>query len=210
MPEMLEISAAGKTWRIENPGGNIGKRMRFGDPYEANLLADIRKRRLTGSAFDIGAHVGNHSLYMAIVCGLRVYAFEGDQVLIGKLLRNIHHNPEANIAVYPYAVGDTPGWGSWYLDGRNKKLDFGTGKVPVRRIDDIADVNDLSVVKLDIEGMEPAALRGMEKHLEQRPLIYTETHTDEAMRETAAVLKPFGYQMTARFEYKGRMCRWET
>ena len=45
--------------------------------YEAEMLADIRSRLFFAElAVDVGAHVGNHTLYFAHVLGLQTIAFE--------------------------------------------------------------------------------------------------------------------------------------
>lgn len=211
MTDILQLTVPGPIrYRMYNPGGRIGKRMSSGKPYEHKLLHQIRGRNLKGSALDLGAHVGNHSIYLALVCGLKVHAWEADAGRREQLAANLRLNEKISkrVTVYPYAAGAGTGFGSW-KGGRYMSLDVGDGPVPIRAVDEVMDVPDLSLVKIDIEGMEPDALRGMREHLKRsHPVVYTEVHTDEAHRAQAAVLKPLGYQMTSPVVMGSRMECW--
>ena len=56
---------------------------------------------------------------------------------------------------------------------------------------------EISVVKIDVEGAEPAVLRGAQRLLERwHPTLLLEANS-EAMRDTqAALLEPLGYTRT--------------
>lgn len=203
---VLTIDTAGAAYRIADPGGRIGSKLVNGEPYERRLLADIARRGLTGTAFDIGAHVGNHALYLAAVCGFRVYAFEPNPDTFAQLAANIALNPGLDITAMPYAAGDRT---TRARHAGRMRLKVDRGGIPVRRIDDLLDVADLAVVKVDVEGMEPEALAGMERHLRRtHPLVYAETHTDHAEQRIAAVLEPLGYRPEATIAMGSVMRVW--
>ena len=215
-------------YRIADPGGRIGWTFSAKNlPYEWRLLRQIRSLGLSGSAFDIGAHVGNHALWMAAVCGLEVHAWEPYPASRRQLEANLALNPGVNIHVYDWAAGDRDGFGefsegAWtgfdpsrdgarFLPGTGEeKFLPGPGRIPMHRIDDHLDVSDLAVVKVDVEGMEPEALAGMIRHLEaSKPVVYAETHTDEAMERVGAVIGPLGYSKTLTIHMGSRMDRWD-
>lgn len=219
----VQIEAFGKSYLINNPGvGRVGSKLAMGEPYEKKLLVDIYQQGRTGSAFDVGAHIGNHALYLAAICGLKVYAFEPHRASLEQLYANLALNPGLPIEVYEWAAGASEAYGRlsrgmWLefdpsRNGSELKLDRPgeAGDIPVHRLDDQLDVADLSVVKVDVEGMEPDVLRGLTRHLRRsHPVVYAETHSDLAYRATAAVLQPLGYRMTRGIHMGSPMHRWE-
>jgi FkbM family methyltransferase len=214
---ICDIAAFGLRYRINDPGGRVGSKVTNGEPYERRLLVDIHQHNLAGTAFDVGAHVGNHSLYLAAICGLRVHAWEPHDQSRHQLEANLALNPGLDITVHAWAAGArvargrlTPGrWVEFdpARDGANLKLD--RGHVRVRPIDSYLDVSDLAVLKVDVEGMEAAVLEGALDHIERcRPLIYTETHTDQSHDSVAQLLEPLGYEMTRAIHMGSTMERW--
>lgn len=216
---MISLAAPGHTWRVEDPGGRLGRRLRTGQPDEHALLDEIRARGFTGSAIDVGAHMGNHALYLAIVCGLTVHAFEPDPERLDALHANVALNADGypdlaeRVHTYPYAAGRRRG-GAFWKQGRYRALDDSKGgPVPVVPIDDVLDLDDVSVVKVDVEGMEADALAGMARHLLRcRPVVYTEVHGHAAHDAQQRVLGPLGYRQVGELHETralARMERWE-
>jgi FkbM family methyltransferase len=193
-------------YRIHCPnGGRVGSKLALGEPYEAGLLDDIRLHHHQGTAFDIGAHIGNHTLFLAAECGLKVHAWEPHDQSREALEANVALNPGLDVTVHPWAAGaqDDRGRltsGMWVEFDPNRDgatMTLGRGHVQVHRIDDHLDIHDLSVVKVDVEGMEADALAGMAGHLERcRPSVYAETHRRTDHDRIAAVLEPLGYAVT--------------
>lgn len=206
------------TYRIGDPGGRIGFTLARGRPYEWRLLYQIRSLGLSGSAFDVGAHVGNHSLWMAAECGLKVHAFEPHWPSLDQLFDNLSLNPELDVTVHTWAAGDretrgrlTSGmWVEFDPSRDGAALKTGRGHIPVHRIDDVLDVPDLVVVKIDVEGMEAMVLSGMVRHIaDNRPVIYCETHDQEAQDKIAAVLEPLGYTLGQVIQMGSPQHRWD-
>lgn len=216
---VVTIEAFGKSYLIDNPGpGRVGSKLALGEPYEKKLLVDIYQQKLSGSAFDIGAHIGNHTLYMAAICGFKVYAFEPHDQSFELLTANLALNPGLDVETFQWACGAgeararfTPGMWLEFDPARDgDTLTLERGHIRVHAIDDMLDVPDLAVVKVDVEGMEPDALRGMSRHLERsRPVVYAETHDEAAYGRIAGVLDPFGYQMTRGIYMGSPMHRWQ-
>jgi FkbM family methyltransferase len=216
--ETVTITQYGKSYQINNPGeGRVGSKLSMGTPYEQKLLVDIYQHDLTGSAFDIGAHIGNHTLYLAAVCGLKVYAWEPYPDSLKQLEANVALN-DFDVEVFDWAAGDevgkgrfTPGmWIEFDPSRQGAKLQLQRGEVPVYPIDDMLDVADLAVVKVDVEGMESRVLAGMVRHLARsHPLVYAETHDVAAYESIRAVLEPIGYKMTRGIHMGSPQHRWE-
>lgn len=211
------IEAFDAAYQIEDPGGRVGSKVTRGEPYERKLLVDIHQHQLTGTAFDIGAHVGNHTLYLAAICGLKVHAWEPHDQSRQMLEANLALNPDLDVTVHDWAAGDRDTRGrltseKWIefdpsRDGAHMKMD--RGGIAIHRIDDHLAIDDLAVIKVDVEGMEAPALDGAIDHIRRcRPVIYAETHTKHAHRRIAEVLEPCGYRMTRAIHMGSTMARW--
>lgn len=219
MPDVVTIEAFDRSYRIVNPGaGRVGSKLANGEPYERKLLVDIYQHGFTGTAFDIGAHIGNHSLYLAAICGLSVHAWEPFDGSRGQLEDNLALNPSLDVTVHSWAAGrsDDRGrftkgmWLEFDPTRDGDKLTLDRGETPVHRIDDHLHVTDLSVIKVDVEGMEADALAGAVEHIARcRPVIYAECHTRTDHNKVAEVLEPMRYRVTRTIRMGSPMERWE-
>jgi FkbM family methyltransferase len=139
--------------------------------YDPELVQFINAQLSPGDVYiDVGAHVGMVAVSVArSVAGVRVHAFEPHPINADRFLRNQKLNEVSSITVNRMAVGDqngeltlaSPGGGSdsFYVSDSD---DDGP-RVPVTTLDDYAKEHRLSEVqllKLDVEGYEPAVLRG--------------------------------------------------
>lgn len=187
------------------------------------ILQWIAARKLRGTYVDVGAHIGNHSLFFAAFCpSTKLICIEGHpeirKLLIGNLARNLNTEERAKLHIF-----HGPAWSE-----RNVELWFAPiprnnaghchiagsgGRGDERRevsersvtVDDCVDgvgVNRLAVLKIDVEDVEheviEGSLRSIEKH---RPLIIIERHNKAQLDDTLGQLKPFGYRVTN--EWKG-------
>lgn len=219
MGDVVTIESFGRSYRIINPGpGRVGSKLANGEPYEKKLLQEIARQGFTGTAFDVGAHIGNHSLYLAAVCGLKVHAWEPFDDSRAQLEANLALNPSLEVNVHSWAAGRessrgrfTSGmWLEFDPSRDGDRLTIDRGGVPVERIDDHLDVDDVAVIKVDVEGMEADVLAGAVGHIERcRPVIYCEAHNRTASRKVAEVIEPLGYRATGMIRMGSPMERWE-
>lgn len=203
---VLSLTAHDVTYQIyESPGlgpshktSVITRTVRTGTPYEAVLLEHIYGLKLSGLALDIGANVGNHALWFAMVCGLDVVAFE--PIVHRELVANVELNHlEGRVRIEPVALGAT---GSRAVHFGRGRLRTGSGQIPVRTLDSYR-LEDVSVIKIDVEGMEPDVLEGgIETIRCNRPLIYTEEWDQAAHLRVETVLAPLGYSPVERFVFR--------
>lgn len=196
--DVLELEAHGVTLRLYDGGGKIPACWRAGKPYERPLLEHIYAERFRGVAVDAGANIGNHTLWLSGVCGLDVVAFE--PIKHAELSRNVALNGlNRRVQIAPVALGANAGTALHVGKGR---LDPARGALPVRRLDDY-DLNDVVVIKADVEGMEADVLAGGEGTINRcRPVIFAEEWGPSEHEALAAVLEPWGYQMVKRFHGK--------
>jgi FkbM family methyltransferase len=139
------------------------------------LLSELRK----GDVYlDVGAHVGIHALTAARrlldLGGGKVIAIEATEDSSANIRRTAKANGLSNVEVVQVGLGDHEGVLKLYADERFSLKDagvrsqFNTGQlvceVRLARLDDIAEsigLTNADIVKLDIEGGELAALKGM-------------------------------------------------
>ena len=177
--------------------------------FEAKLLSMVKAMDLVGptsTVCDIGANIGNHTVYFGRLMGAaRILAFEPQPVCHATLTTNIALNGlSAQATAYNCMVG--PVTGSGRLARFNSRDLGGTafapaegGAIPMFALDDVLTADDLAtldLIKIDVEGMQSAVLKGAEGILDARkPALWVEIlQKDLAYAEAAEFLARFGYK----------------
>lgn len=160
----------------------IKDRLREGVLWERHLQTLIRNFNLEKSiVLDIGAHIGTHTLAMAHAVGPDglVFAFEPQPKIFRELFFNISLNNIQNVKFFWAGVGDRDGSIelsplSFENEGETV-LEGGTGKwVDIVMIDSL-NLDNVSLIKIDVEGMEEAVIEGARRTiLRNRPIILIE------------------------------------
>ncbi|QXT38409.1 FkbM family methyltransferase [Gymnodinialimonas ceratoperidinii] len=166
----------------------IQRAHRNGHFYEPDELGFIRQHLPPGGTFlDIGANVGNHSLYAGLFCGAgRIIPFEPNPLAYRLLVLNLVMNGLQERTVFDYV-----GFGASDVDGegftmteRHKNLGAarmvpGDGEIATLRPDDFLRDETPDFIKIDVEGMEMAVLRGLQKTIRRtRPVLLVEVDRD--------------------------------
>ena len=136
--------------------------------YEPEETALIKKLVKTNHiVLDIGANIGYFTLIMAKQCK-QVYAFEPQPRNFHTLKKNINLNQLSNVKLYNMAVAETTGEATLHLCEGIRGMHriypsrwYNEGKTEVEtvRISDI--IHDADFIKMDVEGAELGALKGM-------------------------------------------------
>jgi FkbM family methyltransferase len=161
-----------------------------GQLYYLRELAEGRDRFLVelltraappgGTAVDAGAHIGYLTVQLARAVGPqgRVFALEPEPAARRALARNLERNGvTAQVTVFPHALGAGPGRGVLHVGGGGETSSLAplageraTAEVEVVALDDVLpETQRVDVVKLDLEGAETDALRGMSRILARSP-----------------------------------------
>ena len=161
-------------------------------PYEIEMLDDIRSRISLGDlVLDIGANVGNHTLYMAAVTGCRVVAFEPNALLASALAHSLHLNGlTERVTVQSIGLGRESAQGGFKQQIADnlgaQSLEIGEGGITIRALDELDFAGPVKLLKIDVEGMELAVLAGGAKLIARdRPLLYVECISVEEYKAIA-------------------------
>src|SRR5262245_52722108 len=153
-------------------------------------------------AIDIGANIGYDTLLMSRATGDRglVLSFEPDPSNLRMLYDNLRLNAVRNVAVQNMALSDVTGWVELAADFsgnvgqahlRPTAVSRNTRRIMAVRLDSLiqlVDGENIALVKLDIEGFEYKALRGMGDLLSRVRYVITEVD-NEFLRECGSSAK---------------------
>lgn len=194
------------------PRGLIAYHLRTQSPNcepELWLVPQLVDR--TGSAVDIGANEGYWSLQLARYAK-HVHAFEPNPICLAQLQRVL---PE-DVTLHAVALSDSSGTkklrfdpdntGIGTIETRNPLTDnkgikqIETKDVTTTCLDDFA-LNDVALIKVDVEGHEEAVLRGAAATLERnRPTVICEIeerHNEGGLARIRALFAGLGYRECA-------------
>jgi FkbM family methyltransferase len=183
---------------------------------ELNLIEKIFKGRLGGKVIlDIGANIGNHTSSFSKI-SKKVYAFEPN-IFVFELLK-INTRKLKNVMIFNYGVSDKNqsiaakipklnwGGGSLSLDEKNSRPNnFIEVLFKLKSLDSVklfSKVN-IGMVKIDVEGHEMRAFKGMRKLLlKNKPFILFEQNRGilNKTSDEISFLKSIGYKYLYEFK----------
>lgn len=176
--------------------------------YEQELLEHMRARVAPDQlVLDVGACIGNHTLFLANICKARVIALEPNGEAFSTLRQNIEINDLAErVVALQMAAGASASTGTLVLDATGENMGMTRvdgaqpGNVRICRIDDLDLSGRLVAIKVDVEGMELDVLRGATATLtRERPLLYIEASERNSLASVAEFLSELGYSANAQF-----------
>ncbi len=188
---------------------------------ERDLLEHIATRGPRGGTYvDVGANIGNHSVYFGRFLADHVISIEPSPQVIPTLKRNLERNGVDNATVFTCGAGACAGRGRVVVPpGCEHHLgmtQLGTtavdggddaSVVEIATLDEIVERAGarngsarVTFIKIDVEGMEMEVLRGARGLLEEhQPQLAIEVFTDQAFAAVSGFLEEFGYEAVARF-----------
>ncbi len=211
----MKFTYLGKTFDIEGRSEDdhiyriIASRRKF---YEADLLrymlAFSKPLKSGVVAIDVGANIGNHSIFFRTFLADRLIAIEPNPDVLPVLERNLGVNID-NYTIFRCGAGDVAGTARITHVEVSKNIgaaslsDDGDGaQVMVRTLDSVyrewASANGqaraIALIKIDVEGMELAVLKGASEVIGTfRPDIYVEAATEAAFNLLDGYLAERGY-----------------
>lgn len=149
--------------------------------YEIATMEYCKKTLKPGMTFvDVGANVGLFTIMAARAVGPtgKVYAFEPDAGNAALIKKNVDQNGLSNVTIIQKAVSDTTGsltlFQSGFNTGDHRTYHVSKGRKQVQvdciALDDYFPVGTrIDILKMDIEGYEATALRGMRRIVQAQP-----------------------------------------
>jgi len=162
-------------------------------PTELAGAVDVRRERDT--LFALAQIVGPRGT---------VIAFEPQRLVFQTLCANVAINSLPNVFCYPSAAGDTPGvilvppmnptvrqnFGGFSISGYEHGEPVG-----VMRLDDLP-IRTCRLIKIDVEGMELAVLRGAENLIRTHmPVLYVENNRPQHSQQLVRFIHLLGYDL---------------
>ena len=191
----------------------IGEALRLYGQWAQHEIAFLARFISPGATVvDAGANIGTHTLAFAALVGPRgkVCALEAQPQVYALLARNVSQNSLDNVMPVPAAVGAQAAVVSVPLITGNERRNVGAfslvsgsgetdlaaehAEVPVVALDSLG-LDDVAVLKLDVEGMEHDVLLGAAATLRRsRPLVFSECNRLEAGWDLVRLLRAADYQ----------------
>lgn len=161
----------------------------------------IKKSIQNGLILDIGANIGNHTLYFCKECGAKVvHAFEPMKKTFDILKENVEINLlEDCVTLYNSGLGNTLGNAREYdytltNIGATRLYMDPYGEIQIQVLDEINFSMPITLIKIDVEGMEKDVLEGGWKHItREHPYIMIEIF-DPNFPKVSEMLVNVGYQ----------------
>jgi FkbM family methyltransferase len=160
-----------------------------------------------GLMIDVGANIGNHTLFFAKILAADVLCVEPNPVALNLLKANMALNGIPNrVTIVDAAVSDTHG----HAQLRTASLlNLGattvvaqdsseSGGIVTMSLDEIVSnaslAGKVSLIKVAVEGLENRVLRGAGQIIrDYRPILMVEAATTDALQEIELALRPFRY-----------------
>ena len=185
--------------------------LRAGNVWEPEIIALLEQHIKPGSSvLDIGAHIGAHTLTMSRLVGTagKVYAFEPQKKLFTELVMNLDLNACVNVTAMRCAVGAEHGEVEMAPPVADNEggtaIGAGGDSAPMMPIDAL-ELDNLSLIKIDVENFEYQVLMGAEATIKRNlPYLIIEImgnvyepilDRQEKIQKTFHYLQALGYTL---------------
>ncbi|HEX2841173.1 FkbM family methyltransferase [Hyphomicrobium sp.] len=169
--------------------------------YEEDLLSALHDAVPPGSlVVDVGANIGNHTLFFSNIMNCRVVAFEPLAEALDYLRTNVSLNGLRDLVeIRSVGLSSDIGHASSTLQiafnlGSSRLTQHDDGDLILSTLDNETFTDPVAMLKIDAEGMEVAILEGARRFLEaNRPLIVVEAANATEFDTVANLLKRHDY-----------------
>lgn len=168
--------------------------------YESWMLTNIQKLPYRpGIWIDVGAHVGNHTVFFSNHCQAdEVWAYEPSPAAFEMLKENVKKNPGNTVRLFNCAVGEHKGTCQLITNKERPgqtKTRRKKGNTVMEVLGDIAA--KVALIKIDVEGSELEVLKGaMPMIIRDMPEIFIETFDN---LESIVDMLPKQYEFIGKF-----------
>lgn len=202
-------------------GNDDGVALRFfwNNFYEKKTLStwsDLASKA-KGFILDIGAHTGVFSLAaMNINSNANIISFEPHFMNFSRLLLNIRANQFSNFRAFMFCVGEKNALVPFSIStdinylttggSIGKRADGTSSTIQQVALDEFLPhdvLQNISLVKIDVEGYEPNCLIGMNQILKTNPIVFFECINSESGKRVQEILSQYKYHFYEIDDLKG-------
>jgi FkbM family methyltransferase len=176
------------------------------EKYTLKTWSELAKKT-NGFALDIGAHTGCYSLAaLASNKNLNVLSFEPHYINFARLILNFNANKFNTNNIFMCCVGDENKFVPFSISSRVDYLTSGgsvghrsgatVNSIPQVALDSfLIDevIQNINLIKIDVEGYEANVPKGMKKILGLKPTIFFECIEKNSAKLTQEILSSYGY-----------------
>lgn len=208
----VTIAVAGKSYVICLPHAETdyiqSNLMASGRPYEEGMLNAMAATVDPGDVVvDVGANIGNHTLFLAAVAGCRVFAYEPNPELVSGLRNSIEANGlQDQVTLRDVGVHSRSARGvladldAGNLGAQSVAVAEADGDFGVVALDEETFPGRVAAMKIDVEGAEIDVLRGARHVIDRdRPRLFIESGTLAGFQDVRAFLDDLGYVLTGTY-----------
>lgn len=178
----MEVNHGGQVLSLTyNSPGHVREIEKHGKFFEYGMLEAIASLPYrNGICMDIGANVGNHTVFFSRFCNFdEVWSYEPHPQSFEILKENVKENCTRTVRTFNCAIGAQDGNVRFVKDKENpseSKITKGKGTT---RIIPIRTNLKVALMKIDVEGHEIEVIRGAYDVIErERPELFVEHHGD--------------------------------
>ncbi|MBX9924590.1 MAG: FkbM family methyltransferase [Rhabdochlamydiaceae bacterium] len=177
--------------------------LKKGNMWERNIAEVLKAYVKEGSiAIDVGGHVGTHTLTLSRLVGPKgaVHVFEPQIKLFPELVINMALNKCSNVIAHRKALGSESKIACMInSEAANEGMchiyeasDMGQ-KVPMEKLDHL-QLNNISLIKMDVEGFEEEVLEGAKETITRnKPVMVIEITSD--LERVQSKIRNWGYDI---------------
>jgi len=184
----------------------IGNKLKRGKTfYEHGFLKHIRDNIEKGLILDVGANIGNHTIYFAKYCASEVIAIEPLNENVEKIYSNIKLNNLKNVTVIPGALSEKSGKFNPVYKKRNmgnvNMVRDNKGIINAVTYEDLhLNEDDIKFIKIDCEDMSFEVLKTFVPLLSRKNIpVSVELDNNNVKKKAEYVLNPLGYNVVGKF-----------
>lgn len=218
-PSLVELDDGTPIWSVS--GWESGLVRNWEDGL-MNVLEEVVEPGFV--VYDVGANVGVYSICASHLVGPtgHVYSVEANPVCVYLLNSNLANSGNNNFSIIPIALSDAPGSFRFKINYGNSNLGLTEQsalfehkmghEIHVSSLDFDSMASSLNlrppdVIKIDIEGAEEYAIRGMHRSLvEHQPVLLLEIHGERAAKATFELLDAVSYHCLSLDKLDGPPC----
>ena len=172
---------------------------------ELSFLRQILKKGDT--VFDIGANIGNHTMFFSQHVGNtgKVFSFEPQPQLFYMLCGNLALNGITNVIPFNKGAGKEDGY-LWLpridyssennFGGISLQTKNGEIRTPIISLNHFADIDRVDLIKIDVEGMEHEVISGAMGLINKfKPSLFVENDRVDKSEDLVKLIRSLGYKL---------------